>query len=400
MDKELLENALYPISDQELNRRWRAVRNKMKDAGLDCLVLQNSESFMCGYVRWFTDIPTKFGTPITVIFPLEEEMTIITEGNIPSLTLPPWMMRGIREDIVLPYYRGIHYTNRQDGDAAAAVLKKGGYQKIGLVAPAAMSAATWRCLKESLPGAEFVDFTEETDSIKCVKSEEEITLIKKAADIVDAAFAAVPALVRPGRREYEVANDIRHLLVELGSEEQMIVVGSAPMGAPASHKMDYLMKRILQPGDQVLVMLEVSGPGGMYQEVGRTICIGEPSKRLLRGWEIAREAQQQAAALMKKGALPAEIAAFNERFMRERDYPNCGMIFSHGQGYELAERPVIYEAETMRIEENMNIAIHPFGITEDAYVFCCDNFLTGINGAVRLSHVPQEILVAGAGTWK
>ena len=62
MDSQLKENVFLPISDQELNRRWSAVRKEMKKQEIDCLVIQNSEAHMGGYVRWFIDIPAKFGT--------------------------------------------------------------------------------------------------------------------------------------------------------------------------------------------------------------------------------------------------------------------------------------------------------------------------------------------------
>lgn len=399
MDPQLKENVSLPISDQELERRWSAVRSAMKKEEIDCLIIQNSESHMGGYVRWFIDLPPKFGTPATVMFPREDEMTVITEGNIPELTLPPFMMRGIRENIVLPYYRSIYYTNSLDGQAAVENIKKNGYKTVGIAAQGLMSACFYQYIRENLPEVKFVDATDMVDQIKCVKSPEEIGLIRKTADIVGAAFGAIPALVRPGRKEHEVANDIRHLLIELGSEEQMIVVGSAPMGEPAAHKMEFMMNRVLQHGDQVLVMLEVSGPGGFYQETGRTICIGEPSRQLQEGWMAARDAQRRAAEILKDGASPAEICRINNDYMERRGFPSRNMIFAHGQGYELAERPVIYEPETMFIRPNMNIAVHPFGITDEVYVFCCDNFLTGPDGAEPLSKVPLELMAAQSAPW-
>ena len=35
-----------PISDEELNRRWKAVRELMKDRNLDFLIFQNSSAEM------------------------------------------------------------------------------------------------------------------------------------------------------------------------------------------------------------------------------------------------------------------------------------------------------------------------------------------------------------------
>ena len=62
MDSQLKKKMyFFRISDQELNRRWSAVRKEMKKQEIDCLVIQNSEAHMGGYVRWFIDIPAKFG---------------------------------------------------------------------------------------------------------------------------------------------------------------------------------------------------------------------------------------------------------------------------------------------------------------------------------------------------
>ena len=71
------------ISTNELERRWKATRQVMKENGLDFLIMQNSTAHMDGYVRWFTDMPIGQGYPITVIFPRDDEMTTICHGPLP-----------------------------------------------------------------------------------------------------------------------------------------------------------------------------------------------------------------------------------------------------------------------------------------------------------------------------
>ena len=56
------------ISNQELERRWKAVRQVMKEKKLDFLILQNSTDYLGGYVKWFTDMPALHNYPVTVIF--------------------------------------------------------------------------------------------------------------------------------------------------------------------------------------------------------------------------------------------------------------------------------------------------------------------------------------------
>jgi hypothetical protein len=43
---------LTRISDAELNRRWKAVRQMMKQRGLDAVIMQNTNDWLGGYVKW------------------------------------------------------------------------------------------------------------------------------------------------------------------------------------------------------------------------------------------------------------------------------------------------------------------------------------------------------------
>jgi hypothetical protein len=71
------------ISAAELERRWEAAREMMRAHKIDFLVMRNDEEFLGGYVKWFTDIPARHSYPFTVIFPVDEEMTLISPGAAP-----------------------------------------------------------------------------------------------------------------------------------------------------------------------------------------------------------------------------------------------------------------------------------------------------------------------------
>ena len=53
--------SISPISTAELERRWGAVRAAMAAQKIDVLVMQNSNEFSGGYVKWFTDMPSGNG---------------------------------------------------------------------------------------------------------------------------------------------------------------------------------------------------------------------------------------------------------------------------------------------------------------------------------------------------
>ena len=45
------------ISQNELDRRWKALRERMAGKRVDYLLVQSQQRYVGGYFRWFTDIP-------------------------------------------------------------------------------------------------------------------------------------------------------------------------------------------------------------------------------------------------------------------------------------------------------------------------------------------------------
>ncbi len=210
LNPTLIENVRQPISTAELERRWAETRKAMQKQGIDCLVMQNSNQYLGGYVRWFTDVPAKEGYPVTVIFPVDDEMTMITSGGAPLPPGPPeWAVRGVKERIGRPYFRTLNYTDTLDGEAVISRLKARGAKRVGIVAKGSMSAPTYEYMQQNRGQMELVEVSDLMDPIKAVKSPEELELIKKAAAIQDAAMAAIPAIVRPGKKEYEILRPSR-----------------------------------------------------------------------------------------------------------------------------------------------------------------------------------------------
>jgi Xaa-Pro aminopeptidase len=397
MSEEMRKKELRkPISKRELERRFKAVREAMEKEKLDCLIMQNNNQFLGGYTRYFTDIPAVNSYTMTVIFPLNTDMTIISHGGPPLPPGPPeWAVYGVKERISLPYIPTLTRTNDMDAKAAVDTLKKLKVKSLGVVAPAFMCAFMYNYIKENLSGLTMKYATDLVDEIKAVKSEEEIQAIKGTAKIQDIVWGAVLAMVRPGVREYEIRAEIQRLYWNWGSEEQLIMIGSQPAGTPALQKLDFFQNRTLQEGDQVCIMPEVNGAGGFYCELGRTVCIGDAPKPLLNLWNFMVDLQDATAKMLKPGAEPAKIYKFyNDELAKKGCAPDL-RLFCHGQGYDLVERPSMRPEEDMTVKANMNIAIHPMAINAEksAYAFCSDNFIITNTGAMRIHKTLREVFV-------
>ena len=62
------------------------------------------------------------------------------------------------------------------------------------------------------------------------------------------------------------------------------------------------------------------------------------------------------------------------------------------QGYDLVERPAIRVDEPMKLQENMNITIHPIAVSATTFAWICDNYLITKDGHSDCLHkTPKQI---------
>jgi len=389
------ENFKEPLALSELERRWRAVRAAMAKENLDCLVMQSHDQHLGGYVPYFTDLVTSNSYTATVIFPLNDEMTMISHGAPGVNVNPPAYARpGIKENISSPYFHTFNFSDTWAAEIAVNTFKKLKIKSLGFVSPAVMSATFSDYLKDNLPGVEIRNATDLVDEIKAVKSEEELRLIRGTVAMQDKVWGDTLALIHPGMRGYELRAEIQRLLTYLGSEEQLLSINSGPATTAVRHAGIRFQNRMFQKGDAVFLMIEVNGPGGLYGELGRTVVIGDDiPKPLQTVWDYAVELQDRTAEAMKPGSDPKELFAMHNKLLTAKGYPPEARLYAHGQGYDLVERPGIVAEETMKIKANMNITIHPFVVLPNAFAFCCDNFFVTESGAVRIHKTPREVFV-------
>jgi len=113
MGSDLLkENVVHTIPTQELERRWVAVRDVMTQKKVDFLLLQNSEDYLGGYVKWFTDMPAVHGYPVSVIYPAADGMTALWHGSSHPKDLGPaeYLLGGVEKRITMPIMLSLDFT--------------------------------------------------------------------------------------------------------------------------------------------------------------------------------------------------------------------------------------------------------------------------------------------------
>jgi len=399
--ERLSERLQTPISTMELERRWAAVRAAMERDQIDVLLMQNNNDHMGGYVKYFTDLPATNGYPLTVVFPRDDLMTLVSMGPFGGVNNPTangdGMNRGVKQWLTTPSFASCHYTASYDPELAATALAPYAGGTIGLLGPAALSFALVDYLQKGrLSNSRFVDASDLVDRIKVIKSAEERELVRRAAAMQDGAMRAAFDAVKPGMRDREIAAIAQCYSQRHGSENGIYLCASMAADRPAQFSQRHFQNRVIEEGDVIALLVEDSGPGGMYAELGRTCVVGKATAELKDEFAFALEARRFNLSLLKPGTPSRDVFAAYNDFMRKHGRPEEKRLHCHGQGYDLVERPLIRNDEPMSIAKDMNIVVHPTYIRGHVLSWVCDNYLIEERGpGERLHRFPEVITELG-----
>jgi Xaa-Pro aminopeptidase len=397
--KNLVTRQVNAVSPAELARRWHAVRARMLEAEIDALVVQNSSDWVGGYVRWFSNHPATNGYPTSIVFPASGGMSMIEQGpfgHLVEFDKLAAQTSGISRKLTTPSYPSVGYTGSYDADLAAAELRRFGAKRVGLVAPSAMYHSFGASLKSKLDDIDVVDATDIVDRIKAIKSDEEQGLIRQVASMQDEVMARVRDFIRPGLRDFEVAAYAQYVGQQLGSEQGIFLCSGAPWGEAATFRPRSMQGRKLQEGDVYSLLVENNGAGGYYTEISRIFTLGAAPDELREAHAQVLQAQEYGLSLIRPGVLCSEIYELHNAYLRLNGIAEERRLSIHGMGYDMVERPLIRQDETMAIEENMLIVCHPGIHNERMFIHNTDVYLIGPGGPSECLHkTPKEVFEIG-----
>ncbi len=130
-----------------------------------------------------------------------------------------------------------------------------------------------------------------------------------------AAFEAI----RPGIRDIEITAVAEYCTRVAGAEYGLLMGASSPIGQAVMIQPRHLQNRVIREGDQFVLLVETTGPGGFFCELGRTCVLGKATQSMKDEFAFAFEAQQFTASMLKPGAACADVwNAYNDFMAQER----------------------------------------------------------------------------------
>jgi len=183
------------VSRHEIERRYGALREVMREAGYDGLVVAGGSDFsMRGFVRYVADWRLFGGTGF-VVFPLNDEPSFVLGLGAQA----EWAMA----ESAIPDTRAV--LDKMDG--VIDVIKEKGLSKgkIGVVGlNGIMPHGNGHSMMTSLSGAQFEDATRVMQDVMVNLSEEEMALAEETHGYLVRIKDKIKDAMAPGKTEREV----------------------------------------------------------------------------------------------------------------------------------------------------------------------------------------------------
>jgi Xaa-Pro dipeptidase len=232
------------------------------------------------------------------------------------------------------------------------------------------------------------------ERLRWIKSEAEISLIKRASSYCDVSISKINKNVYYGMTELEVFSVGRSIQQKVIKETSFDYLASNILVAAWPSRISYQphgipkLSDVLVEGSHIsLAFLRVNGYSA---ELERTFFTSKPTREQEDAFALMLEARRRSYAMLKAGVIAEEVDFASKRFLSDKGLKaNLMHRTGHGIGLGNHEGPFLAEGDKTVLQENMVVSIEP-GI-----------YIEGVGGfrhsdTVRITKDSYEILTSCA----
>jgi Xaa-Pro aminopeptidase len=384
--------------DNEITRRLKAIRARMKARSLDLLVIYSQPGSMRfgqrGHVMYVSGHEPYFGDTM-VLLPRDESLDPLLELDAANYysRLTTWIEK------VKP--AGDHVRTLKEYLHESGLLKP----KIGLVGEYSMSPALYSRFLEEVQGAHVEVASDILEAERAIKSEYEVGCMKQACAIAHRGMEAAARFARPGVLEAEIIGEIERVCRAAGSEffphHTMVTSGKDEDHGDLWWKSG---RRRLEPGEPWLLDF-----GTMYEgyccDLARPFILGEVPKAQQEVFDVLLESLEAGRRMARPGVRGSELMQATSEAPRRligKDLDWWG--HGHGVGLEVHEWPFVgYERivddpayRDVELRAGMVISLEPtLSLLETGALQVEDQFVVTEEGGQRVSPIPLKIFTCG-----
>jgi Xaa-Pro aminopeptidase len=325
----------YPrFSHAERDRRWAAVRQRMRAERIDVIVTPQNTGHSMDFqanTRWLTHCGGGGDADIAAVFPLEGGPTIVATTAVARWSTTQTWTTDIRE------------ARRNYGRVIAERIRELAPRRIGIAGlgggtrtpEGTIVHGTFLQIRDAAPDAELVDATDLLAETRYVKSDEELAFLARSRDMIELAVEAEIAAAKPGAVDWQVWADTMHAMFRAGSE--MPVHCNWLSGARPTRTLTRATHRVLERGDLIVNELEASWAGYRAQAVV-PVAVGRPDPAYEELMKVQRVLFEDMLERLRPGTTLGELQERCARLARETAPASgvaagaTGQLVMHGRG--------------------------------------------------------------------
>jgi Xaa-Pro aminopeptidase len=252
-------------------------------------------------------------------------------------------------------------TKQELRDWLPGLVSDLGWHKLGFAANS-ISYECYHKLSEAIETKQFnlelVPTTGIVEQLRSIKEPEELGFIKKAVELVEAAFEQAKRIIRPGMMEKEAAWEIEKFLRQEGSEgiPFEIIVASGPNSAlPHARPTE----KIICSGEPVLIDMGTR-ISGYCSDFSRTLFFGKADKTFREIYNIVLKAQTTAIERVESGMDASQADQLARSVVEQAGYGDAfGHGLGHGVGLAVHESPTLGPNSSDSLADGMVFTIEP-----------------------------------------
>lgn len=240
----------------------------------------------------------------------------------------------------------------------AAYLKQRKIRRLGIESER-LSYSQFLQLDENLPDStRLTPARRLIESLRMVKSPEELDLIRQSAQIASQALAQTLPLLRPGVTELDVSAELVYRMRKLGADGPAfdpIVAFGSNSALPHARATSNLLKT------KNIILIDCGATfRGYASDMTRVLHCGAPSPAVRRLYRAVLEAQTATIESLRPGIRASQVDRCARGVLRRRGLHKAFLhATGHGLGLEIHELPRLGASEHTRLEPGMAVTIEP-----------------------------------------
>lgn len=277
-------------------------------------------------------------------------------------------------------------------ETVRGLLNKLGLTKVGFE-QFDMSYGTYLSTAEALQGIQLVATGGLIEKLRMVKDEQELAVMKEAAELADRTFTHILPFLKPGAKELDIALEIEFFVRKNGAAStsfETIVASGERSALPHGKASD----RILQTNE--FVKLDYGAYYKSYcSDITRTVVLGKPTDKHKEIYNIVLEAQLTALDQIKPGMTGQQADAIARDVIKRHGYGDYfGHGLGHGLGMEIHEAPRLSTQGDVVLTPGMTVTVEP-GIYLPGFggVRIEDDIVITETGNQKLTHSSKDLIV-------